>query len=84
MVAVTAMRRLIAEILDPATRYECELPLPTDIARVITGLRPRTGAISAQSALARVSIVRWSCFHDPGGFAQEFQVTDLIGCGDRI
>ena len=30
-----AMRRLIAEILDPATRYEYELPLPTDIARAL-------------------------------------------------
>ena len=30
-----AMRRLIAEIFDPATRYEYELPLPTDIARAL-------------------------------------------------
>jgi predicted nucleic acid-binding protein len=30
-----AMRRLIAEILDPATRYEYELPLPTDITRAL-------------------------------------------------
>ena len=30
-----AMRRLIAEILDPATRYEYELPLATDIARAL-------------------------------------------------
>ena len=29
------MRRLIAEIFDPATRYEYELPLPTDIARAL-------------------------------------------------
>jgi predicted nucleic acid-binding protein len=28
-----AMRKLIAEIFDPATRYEYELPLPADIAR---------------------------------------------------
>jgi predicted nucleic acid-binding protein len=27
------MRKLIAEIFDPATRYEYELPLPADIAR---------------------------------------------------
>ena len=27
------MRRLIAEIFDPATRYDYELQLPTDIAR---------------------------------------------------
>jgi uncharacterized protein len=30
-----AMRRLIAEIFDPATRYEYELPLPTDMARAL-------------------------------------------------
>lgn len=30
-----AMRRLIAEIFDPSTRYEYELPLPTDIARAL-------------------------------------------------
>jgi predicted nucleic acid-binding protein len=30
-----AMRRLIAEIFDPATRYEFELPLPSDIARAL-------------------------------------------------
>jgi len=30
-----AMRRLIAEIFDPATRYEYELPVPTDIARAL-------------------------------------------------
>ena len=30
-----AMRRLVAEIFDPATRYEYELPLPIDIARAL-------------------------------------------------
>jgi predicted nucleic acid-binding protein len=30
-----AMRRLIAEIFDPATRYEYELPLPADITRAL-------------------------------------------------
>ena len=30
-----AMRRLVAGIFDPATRYEYELPLPTDIARAL-------------------------------------------------
>jgi predicted nucleic acid-binding protein len=30
-----AMRRLLAEIFDPATRYEYELPLPSDIARAL-------------------------------------------------
>lgn len=30
-----AMRRLMAEIFDPATRYEYELPLPTDITRAL-------------------------------------------------
>jgi predicted nucleic acid-binding protein len=28
-----AMRKLLAEIFDPATRYEYELPLPSDLAR---------------------------------------------------
>ena len=30
-----AMRKLIAEIFDPATRYEYELPLPSDIVRAL-------------------------------------------------
>jgi predicted nucleic acid-binding protein len=30
-----AMRRLIAEIFDPATRYEYELPLPSDLVRAL-------------------------------------------------
>jgi predicted nucleic acid-binding protein len=30
-----AMRRLIAEIFDPSTRYEYELPLPSDVARAL-------------------------------------------------
>ena len=30
-----AMRKLVAEIFDPATRYEFELPLPFDIARAL-------------------------------------------------
>ena len=30
-----AMRRLLSEIFDPATRYEYEVPLPTDIARAL-------------------------------------------------
>lgn len=30
-----AMRRLIAEIFDPATRYEYEMPLPADITRAL-------------------------------------------------
>lgn len=29
------MRRLVAEIFDPRTRYEYELPLPSDIARAL-------------------------------------------------
>jgi predicted nucleic acid-binding protein len=28
-----AMRKLVAEIFDPGTRYEYELPLPSDIVR---------------------------------------------------
>jgi predicted nucleic acid-binding protein len=30
-----AMRKLVAEILDPGTRYEYELPLPSDIVRAL-------------------------------------------------
>jgi uncharacterized protein len=30
-----AMRRLMAEVFDPATRYEYELPLPSDIVRAL-------------------------------------------------
>jgi predicted nucleic acid-binding protein len=31
----TAMRKLIAEIFDPGTRYEYELPLPSDLVRAL-------------------------------------------------
>jgi hypothetical protein len=30
-----AMRKLIAEIFDPTTRYEYELPLPSDLVRAL-------------------------------------------------
>jgi predicted nucleic acid-binding protein len=30
-----AMRKLIAEIFEPATRYEYELPLPSDLVRAL-------------------------------------------------
>jgi predicted nucleic acid-binding protein len=30
-----AMRKIVAEIFDPATRYEYELPLPYDIVRAL-------------------------------------------------
>lgn len=30
-----AMRKLVAEIFDPSTRYEYELPLPSDIVRAL-------------------------------------------------
>jgi len=30
-----AMRKLVAEVFDPATRYQYELPLPSDIARAL-------------------------------------------------
>ena len=30
-----AMRKLVAEIFDPATRYEYELPLPSDFVRAL-------------------------------------------------
>ena len=29
------MRKLIAEIFDPGTRYEYELPLPSDLVRAL-------------------------------------------------
>lgn len=29
------MRKLIAEIFDPATRYEYELPIPSDLVRAL-------------------------------------------------
>ncbi|MDQ3697214.1 MAG: hypothetical protein M3373_04215 [Gemmatimonadota bacterium] len=31
----TAMRKLIAEIFDPRTRYEYEFPLPSDLVRAL-------------------------------------------------
>lgn len=30
-----AMRKLAAEVFDPATRYEYELPLPSDVVRAL-------------------------------------------------
>lgn len=30
-----AMRKLVAEVFDPATRYEYELPLPSDLVRAL-------------------------------------------------
>jgi predicted nucleic acid-binding protein len=30
-----AMRKLVAEIFDPATRYEYELPIPSDLVRAL-------------------------------------------------
>ena len=30
-----ALRKLMAEVFDPATRYEYELPIPSDIARAL-------------------------------------------------
>jgi len=30
-----AMRRLVAEMFDPATRYEYEMPIPSDIVRAL-------------------------------------------------
>ena len=31
----SAMRKLVAEIFDPGTRYEYELPLPSDVVRAL-------------------------------------------------
>jgi predicted nucleic acid-binding protein len=31
----SAMRKLVGEVFDPATRYEYELPLPSDIVRAL-------------------------------------------------
>ena len=30
-----AMRKLVAEVFDPGTRYEYELPLPSDVVRAL-------------------------------------------------
>ena len=38
-----AMRKLVAEIFDPATRYENELTLPSDMVRAIELRREPTG-----------------------------------------
>ena len=39
-----AMRKLVAEIFDPVTRYEYALPMPSDIARALE-LDTRFGAL---------------------------------------
>jgi len=46
------MRKLIAEIFDPATRYEYELPLPGDIARAFE-LDARFGELDLGSSTER-------------------------------
>ncbi len=56
------MRKLMAEILDPRTRYELELPTPADLARAIEldarfadlGLGLVDGTVAAVSERRRV------------------------------
>ncbi len=60
-----AMRKLVAEVFDPGTRYEYELPLPSDVVRalelaerrhvyrVLTTDRRDFGAIRVGRRLAR-------------------------------
>jgi len=51
----SAMRKLIAEVFDPGTRYEYELPLPSDVVRALEldakfknlGLRLVDGTVAA-------------------------------------
>jgi predicted nucleic acid-binding protein len=69
-----AMRRLIAEIFDPATRYEYELPLPSDITRALEldarfeglGLGLVDGMVAAVAERRRVYRVLTSDRHDFG------------------
>ena len=51
-----AMRKLVAEIFDPGTRYEYELPLPTDIVRALDlGLVDGTvAAVAERRSIYRV------------------------------
>ena len=69
-----AMRRLIAEIFDPATRYEYELPLAADIARALEldakfeelGLGLVDGMVAAVAERRRVYCVLTSDRRDFG------------------
>jgi hypothetical protein len=67
------MRKLIAEIFDPSTRYEYEMPLPSDIARALEldgrfeelqlGLVYGTvGAIAERRKVYRVLTTDWRNF----------------------
>jgi predicted nucleic acid-binding protein len=47
-----AMRKLIAELFDPATRYEYEAPLPADIARALE-LDARFGDLAIGSSMGQ-------------------------------
>jgi predicted nucleic acid-binding protein len=57
-----AMRRLVAEIFDPGTRYEYEFPLPSDLVRALEldakfkdlGLGPVDGTVAALAERRRV------------------------------
>ena len=58
-----AMKRLVADILDPRSRYELELPTPADLARAIEldarfeelGLGLVDGTVAAVAERRRVS-----------------------------
>ena len=69
-----AMRKLIAEIFDPGTRYEYELPLPSDLVRALEfdakfkelGLGLVDGTVAALSERRRVYRVLTSDRRDFG------------------
>ena len=50
-----AMRKLVAEIFDPATRYEYELPLPSDIVRALE-LDARFAKLNLGSSMEQSSL----------------------------
>jgi uncharacterized protein len=69
-----AMRKLVAEIFDPVTQYEYEVPLPTDIARALeldtkfkgVGLGLVDGTVAAVAERRRVYRVLTSDRRDFG------------------
>lgn len=68
----SAMRKLVAEIFDPGTRYEYELPLPTDIVRALEldakfktlGLGLVDGTVAAVAERRRVYRVLTTDYRD--------------------
>ena len=68
----TAMRKLVAEIFDPRTRYEYEQPIPSDIARALEldgrfanlGLGLVDGMVAAVAERRRIYRVLTSDYRD--------------------